>query len=126
MRASTAEPEATGEIKDLVVVGRGAEARIVATGVAGARPERQGNLDAWHLVGDALVRDAAMVSHNADETRARAVVVVPGVDGSTVLTIGHARNRTAIVGQVLRWPIGPGEADDAGGSALGTARPLVR
>lgn len=110
--ASMASQGVTGEIKDLVVVGRGGEARIVATGVAGARPARQGNLGAWRLTGDKLVSDAELISRNADETRSRAVVVVPGADGGTVLTIGHARqqtdSRSVMVGQVLRWPLDTG------------------
>jgi FG-GAP-like repeat len=103
--ASTAEQGATGEIKDLVVVGRGGEAHIVATGAEGGRSGRQGNVGSWHLAGGALVRDAEVSSRNADDTRARAVVVVPGADGSTVLTVGHALKQTAMVGQVLRWPM---------------------
>jgi hypothetical protein len=102
--ASSCTEGVRGEIKDLVVVGRGAEARVVATGVMGGEPERQGTIGAWHLAKDRLMPDGSMVTQNADETRARSVVVVPGVDGSSVLTIGHARNQTAMIGQVLRWP----------------------
>lgn len=109
--ASTVEQGITGEIKDLVVVGRGGEAHIVATGVAGASPERQGHVGSWHLASSALIRDEEVVSRNADETRARAVVVVPGADGSAVLTVGYARKQTALVGQVLRWPMR--DAEDA-------------
>jgi hypothetical protein len=46
-----------------------------------------------------------VVSRNGDETRARAIVLVPGKTGPTVLTIGHAKNRTAMIGQVLQWPL---------------------
>lgn len=116
--ASSVAQGVRGEVKDLVVVGRGAAARILATGVMGGAPERQGTLGAWHLEKDKLVADAALVSQHGDETRSRAVVVVPGGDGSTVLTIGHARQPAAaasgrpsasapatMVGQVLRWPV---------------------
>lgn len=47
--------------------------------------------------------DASVVSRNGEETRARAIVVVPGTTGSVVLTIGHAKNHTAMIGQVLQW-----------------------
>ncbi|MEO8705951.1 MAG: hypothetical protein ABI867_38320 [Kofleriaceae bacterium] len=40
-----------------------------------------------------------------EETRARALVVVPGRTGSTVLTIGHVKNQTTTVGQVLHWKL---------------------
>lgn len=95
----------TGEIKDLVAVGRGAEARILATGPLGDRPKQQGNVGAWHMVKGELVSDAAMISQHGDDTKSRAVVVVPGEGGSTLLTIGHARTQAVTVGQVLRWPI---------------------
>lgn len=95
----------TGEIKDLVAVGRGAEARILATGPLGDRPKQQGNVGAWHMVKGELVSDASMISQHGDETKSRAVVVVPGEGGSTLLTIGHARTQAAMVGQVLRWPL---------------------
>ena len=94
-----------GEVKDLVVVGRGAAARVVATGAVGGAPERQGTLGAWRLEKERLVVDSTVTSQNGDETWSRAVVVVPGADGGTVLTIGHARSQTAMVGQVLRWPV---------------------
>ncbi len=100
----------TGEIKDLVAVGRGAEARILATGPLGDRPKQQGNVGAWHLVKGELVSDASMSSQHGDDTKSRAVVVVPGEGGSTLLTIGHARTQAAMVGQVLRWPIESGAA----------------
>lgn len=126
--ASTTTAGVAGEIKDLIVVGRGGEARVVATGVAGARPARQSTLGAWRLSADKLVADAALTAHHGDETWGRAVVVVPGADGGTVLTIGHARQRIAgaaaatsvsaqtpanrtsspdsvMVGQVLQWPL---------------------
>jgi FG-GAP-like repeat len=96
---------ATGEIKDLVAVGSGAFAHILATGPLGDRPKQQGNVGAWHMVKGALVSDASMISQHGDETKSRAVVVVPGAQGSTLLTIGHARTQTAMVGQVLRWPM---------------------
>ena len=102
--SSTAEG-VTGEIKDLVVARRGDDARVLATGVMGDKPGRQGDIAAWRLDRGTLVRDASIVSRNGDETRARAVVVVPGKAGSTVLTIGHARNQDAMVGQVLEWKL---------------------
>jgi hypothetical protein len=98
---STAEG-VTGEVKDIVVVGKGAGARILATGPIGEKPGRQGDLSAWRVAQGKLVRDAGVVSRNGDETRTRAVVVTP--DG-TVLTIGHAQNGQTMVGQVLRWQL---------------------
>jgi hypothetical protein len=103
--ASSTVEGVTGEVKDLVVARRGNDARVLATGVIGDRPGRQGGFAAWRLERGKLVRDASIVSRNADETRARAVVVVPTKSGSTVLTIGHARNKNAMIGQVLEWKI---------------------
>lgn len=107
--ASSVTEGVRGEIKDLVVVGRGASARVVATGAMGGAPERQGTLGAWRLEKEHLVADSSVVSQNGDETWSRAVIVVPGADGGTLLTIGHARSQTAsrtvMVGQVLRWPV---------------------
>ncbi len=68
---------------------------------------RQGDIGARHLVKDQLVSDAAMVSKSGDETRSRAVVVVPDGTGTTLLTIGHVRQQAAMVGQVPRWPVEP-------------------
>ena len=103
--ASSTVDGITGEIKDLVVAGQGADARVLATGVAGDKPGRHGNVAAWRLDNGKLVTDASVVSRNGEETRARAIVLVPGRAGPTVLTIGHAKNRTAMVGQVLEWPL---------------------
>jgi len=103
--ASSTADGVTGEVKDLVVAGRGRDARILATGVIGDKPGRQGDVGAWRLERGKLVSDSTMVSRNGDETRARAVVVVPGKTGSTVLTIGHAKNQTSMVGQVLQWKL---------------------
>jgi len=100
--SSTAEG-VTGEVKDLVVAGQGAGARVVATGVSGDKPGRHGDVASWRLDHGKLVADSAIVSRNGEETRARAIVVVPGKGGSTVLTIGHAKTKTAMVGQVLSW-----------------------
>ena len=90
-----------GEIKDLVVAGD----RVIATGVTGEKPGRQGDVVAYRYKGGKLVREAGEVSRNGDETRARALVVVPGKDGPSVLTVGHAKNRNGMVGQVLAWKL---------------------
>jgi hypothetical protein len=103
--ASSTVEGVTGEIKDLVVARRGGDVRVLATGVMGDRPGRQGDVAAWRLDRGKLVRDASVVSRNGDETRARAIVLVPTRSGSTVLTIGHARNRNAMIGQVLAWKL---------------------
>lgn len=99
--ASSNAEGVTGEIKDLVL----ADQRVLATGVIGDKPGRHGEVGAWRVVGQKLVRETNLVSRNGDETRARAVVVIPGKAGSTVLTIGHAKNATTMVGQVLAWPL---------------------
>lgn len=103
--ASSTVAGAPGEVKDLVLAGHGSHARLLMTGVAGDRPNRQGNLAAWRLDHGHLVADSRIVSRNADETRARAIVVIPGEPSPTVLTIGHARTRAAMIGQVLRWQV---------------------
>jgi hypothetical protein len=103
--ASSIADGVTGEVKDLVVAGQGADARVLATGVAGDKPGRHGNVAAWRLDHGKLVEDASVVSRNGDETRARALVVVPGATAPMVLTIGHAKNQTAMIGQVLRWQL---------------------
>jgi hypothetical protein len=103
--ASSTTEGVTGEVKDLVIVGEGPDARVLATGVAGDKPGRQGNVAAWRVERGKLVADRSLVSRNADETRARAIVLVPGKPGPTVLTIGHARNGSTMIGQVLRWQV---------------------
>jgi len=102
--SSTAEG-VTGEVKDLVVAGQAANARVIATGVSGDKPGRQGDVAAWRLDRGKLVRDGSIVSRNGEETRSRAVLVIPSKQGSTVLTIGHAKTKTAMVGQVLSWQL---------------------
>jgi hypothetical protein len=99
--ASSTTEGVTGEIKDLVL----ADARVLATGVMGGKPSRNGDVGAWRITGDKLVREANLVSRNGSDTRARAVVVIPGKTGSTILTIGHAKNDKTMVGQVLSWPM---------------------
>jgi hypothetical protein len=91
-----------GEVRDLLAVGKGADLRVLVTGLAGPKGGSQGDLAAWRVERGHLVRDAGLVSSNGDDTRTRAVVVDP--DG-TVLTIGHAQDRAAMVGQVLRWKL---------------------
>ncbi len=103
--ASSTADGVTGEIKDLAAARRGRDVRILATGAVGDKPGRHGDVAAWRLDAGRLVRDASVVSRNADETRARAVVVVPTASGTTVLTIGHARNKDAMIGQVLEWKL---------------------
>lgn len=108
--ASSTAAGVTGEIKDLLVVPHAGATRILATGVSGEKPGRQGAVAAWRVTGGHLVRDAALVSRNADETRARAVVLVPGptaTDAPSILTIGHARNDATMIGQVLAWQLDP-------------------
>jgi hypothetical protein len=90
--------DASGETKDLLVVGT----RIIATGPSGAKPARQGDVAIWRFANEQLVREDELVSANGIETRARAAVVGP--DGK-VLTIGHAKTSAAMVGQLLSWPI---------------------
>jgi len=98
MRAHAAG-EGRGEIKDVLVSG----ARIIATGPSGVKPARQGDVSTWRFEHDQLVREQELVSTNAAiETRARAAVLAP--DGH-VLTIGHAKSSTAMIGQMLSWPI---------------------
>lgn len=104
--ASSTAAGVTGEIKDLLVARQGKDARVLVTGAMGDQPGRQGDLAAWRLERGALVRDAGVVSRNGDETRTRAVVLVPTSAGATVLTIGHARNQQAMIGQVLEWKLG--------------------
>jgi hypothetical protein len=103
--ASSLVEGANGEVKSVFVDGDGPGARVITTGPVGDKPERQGLVVAFHLHGGVLVRDAAMVSRNGDETRSRAAVVVPGPGGPTVLTVGHARKDAAMVGQVLEWKL---------------------
>jgi hypothetical protein len=100
--ASTTTAGLAGEVKDLLAIGTGADLRVLVTGLLGPKGESQGDLAAWRVERGRLVRDADLASRNGDDTRARAVVVVP--DG-TVLTIGHAQHRAAMVGQVLRWKL---------------------
>ena len=100
--ASTTTAGLAGEVRDLLTVGTGADLRVLVTGLLGPKGTGQGDLAAWRADRGHLVRDADLVSRNGDDTRARAVVVVP--DGS-VLTIGHAQHQAAIVGQVLRWKL---------------------
>ncbi len=95
-----------GELKDLVVARGGDHVRLLATGSIGERPGRAGDLAAWQVTAGKLEREATLVSRNGDETRTRAVVVVPTATGSTVLTIGHASSGASMVGQVLQWPLG--------------------
>jgi hypothetical protein len=95
-----------GELKDLVVARDGDRVRVLATGSIGDRPGRAGDLAAWRLVAGKLERETTLVSKNGDETRTRAVVVVPTATGSTVLTIGHAASGSSMLGQVLQWPLG--------------------
>ncbi|MCW5801778.1 MAG: VCBS repeat-containing protein [Deltaproteobacteria bacterium] len=103
--ASSTVAGVTGEVKDLVVAGTGKDVRVLTTGVMGDKPGRHGDVTAWRLEGGKLVADTKVVSRNGDETRARAVVVVPGKAGSSVLTIGHAKNQATMVGQVLEWKL---------------------
>lgn len=77
--------------------------RVVADPQLDHKPGRQGNVGAWRVEKGQIVRDASVVSRNGDETRTRAVVVVPSKDGGKVLTIGHAKNSAAMVGQLLEW-----------------------
>ncbi len=100
--ASTTTDGVSGEIKDLVVTGKGSDLRVLATGVSGEKPGRQGDVAAWRVLGGKLVRDGSVVSRNGDETRARSLVVVPG-EHASILTIGHAKTDTRMVGQLLSW-----------------------
>jgi hypothetical protein len=104
--ASSTVDGVTGEVKDLVAARRDRDVRVIATGVMGEKPGRHGDVTAWRLNGGKLVRDSSLVSRNGEETRARAVVLVPGSPSSTVLTIGHAKNPSAMIGQVLKWELG--------------------
>lgn len=96
---------AEGEVKSLFVDGEGPGARVITSGPIGDKPGRQGHVASFRLRNGELVREAAMVSRNGDETRVRAAVVVPGPQGSTVLTVGHAKKSAAMVGQVLEWKL---------------------
>lgn len=102
--SSTAEG-VTGEIKDLLVAGHGAAARVLATGAFGGKPDRRGEVVAWRMSGGKLAKDASIVSRNGDETRARSLVLLPRAGGAAVLTIGHATHHAAMIGQVLEWTL---------------------
>ena len=86
------------EVKDLIVAGD----RVIATGPIGEKPGRQGDVTAWRVVDSKLVADGAMVSRNGDETRARAVIATPE---GRLITIGHAKTGSTMVGQVLAWDV---------------------
>ncbi|MEJ7598839.1 MAG: VCBS repeat-containing protein [Kofleriaceae bacterium] len=101
--ASSATEGVTGEVKDLIVARDAKELRLIATGVMGDKPGRQGTVGAWRVKHGQIVRDASIVSRNGDETRTRAVLIVPSKHGNKVITIGHARTGTAVVGQLLQW-----------------------
>src|SRR5262249_26107417 len=60
------------------VAAQGADARVHATGVAGDKPGRHGNVAAWRLDPRQARDRCSVVSRNGDETRARAIVLVPG------------------------------------------------
>jgi hypothetical protein len=79
-----------------------ASGRIIATGPSGKKGERQGDVSTWRLAGDQLRMEKEVVSANAIETRARAAVLAP--DGH-VLTIGHAKTGSQMIGQLLAWPV---------------------
>ncbi len=99
--ASTPSDGAAGEIKDLLVDGD----RVLATGPSGAKPSRQGHVEAWRLRDGKLVSEAGVISRNGDETRARAAVVVTTAAGPAIVTVGHARHDAAMVGQLLQWSL---------------------
>jgi FG-GAP-like repeat len=101
--ASSTVTGVTGEVKDLILAGLGQDARVIAIGVSGDKPGRYGDVTAWRFAHGELVSDTSLVSHSGEATSARAVLVVPGPAGPTVFTIGHAKTRTTMVGQVLRW-----------------------
>jgi hypothetical protein len=103
--ASSTTAGVTGEVKDLVVARDGKDVRLIATGVIGDRPGRQGTVGSWRIERGQIVHDASLVSRNGDETRTRAVVLVPSPTGGTILTIGHARNDASMVGQLLEWRV---------------------
>jgi hypothetical protein len=62
----------TGEIKDLVLVGHGPNARVLATGIAGDAYRHHGDVIAWRPQAGALVLDASVASRaDADMTGVR-------------------------------------------------------
>jgi hypothetical protein len=102
--SSTAEG-VTGEVKDLVVAPHDGKIHVLVTGSIGEKPSRHGIVAAWRVDKGTLVNDENVVSRNGDETRARSVIVMPGKDGSKILTVGYAKNSAAMVGQVLEWKL---------------------
>ena len=92
-----------GEVKALLVVGKGSATRLVTTGSSGKKPNRQAQVDVWRLDGGRLERERRWSSHNGDETRPRAVAVWPASDGPKLITVGHASSGARVVGQLLDW-----------------------
>jgi hypothetical protein len=92
-----------GEVKDVVVFGRGEALRVATAGPYGAKPSRQGHVQLWKVGAGTLVPDGSWVSKNAEETRARAILVWPGPSGPELITVGHALDGKLMVGQLLDW-----------------------
>jgi hypothetical protein len=97
LRAS-ATSDGAGEIKDLLVSGK----RVIATGPDGAKGARKGDVQTWRFENGKLVRESEVISTNGVDTAARAAVLSP--DGH-VMTIGHAKSTSQMVGQLLDWPV---------------------
>jgi hypothetical protein len=102
LKAPALAPE-QGEVKDVVVFGRGEGLRVATAGPYGAKPSRQGHVQLWKVGAGDLVPDRSWVSKNADETRARAILVWPGPSGPELITVGHALDGKIMVGQLLDW-----------------------
>lgn len=101
--ASFGAAAAQGEIKDIVMIGKGTDLRVATTGAVGAKPARQGSVQTWKLSGGKLTLDKTFNSTNGEETRARGIVAWPTAEGTRLLTIGHAKGQKQIIGQLLDW-----------------------
>jgi hypothetical protein len=101
--ASFGTGAAQGEIKDVVMIGKGNDLRVATAGAIGQKPARQGSVQTWKITGGKLQLDKTFTSTNGDETRARGIVAWPGATGTRLLTIGHAKGQKQIIGQLLDW-----------------------
>lgn len=108
--APWADGDAVGEVKDLLVCGSGKDLRVIATGPAGAKPARQGQIHVWRYDGAQLKLDHSATTAMGQETRARALLLWPDEHGTKLLTVGHAAGEEDGYGQLLEWSPGRGPA----------------
>jgi hypothetical protein len=101
--------DATGEVRDLIVLPGGDALRFATMTADDQKGQRRARLQIWTIAGGEVRKQIDRSISLGDETRARQLVLWPSDEGHRLLTVGFVKKGEQILGQMLDWGLVPAQ-----------------